>query len=174
MAEKHRPLTIKGIQAMLAGLLAVMLYVTAVRLPGQLAAREAAAPAAQSGSLVVRAVDVNTLESVEGAEVVILDTQQRYLTGTDGKTAPITVPIKRDTRFDQEVPKPWGEVSLIVYKEGYVPYAVFYLQVTANQQRNGPTVYLIPPKDTANKEAVSIIEGPKDDWVREIVRKYAP
>lgn len=175
MPPKQPTTAAKAVQAVFTGLLAILLYVAAIQIPARVQAIQAvSAPNAQSGSLVVRVVDVNTLKPIEGAEVVVPETQQRYPTGTDGKTAPITVPILRDTRFDELTAKPWGEISLLVYKQGYLPYAVFYLQVLPGVQRNGPTIYMIPPKDAASKDAISIIEGPTDDWVSEIVRKYAP
>ena len=163
------------LNAVTTALLAVLLYMAAVQLPAKFKQdAPAAAPPTPSGSLVARVLDVRNLSPIEGAVVVVPETGERYVTGTDGRTPVITVPLIKDVRFDKVSPKPWGEISLIAYKQGYLPYAVFYLQIHENQRRNGPNLYLIRPEDTAAKGAISIIEGPAQDWVQAIVEKYAP
>jgi hypothetical protein len=84
------------------------------------------------------------------------------------------VPVIRDTRYDAILEKPWGEISLIVYKDGFVPYALFYLQVLAGQTREGVKILLFEQGSTDSGEPFSIIEGPNRVWVNQLVKMYRP
>lgn len=111
---------------------------------------------------------------IAGAKVVILETGKTYETDENGNTEAIDVPVVRDTRFDGIIPKPWGEVSLIVYKEGFLPYALFYLQVAGGETRKGVKILLFENNSTGSAEPFSIIEGPNRVWVDELVKMYQP
>jgi hypothetical protein len=111
---------------------------------------------------------------ITGAQVVVLETGKTYTTDSSGNTGVIDVPVIRDDRFDDIIPKPWGEVSLIVYKDGFLPYALFYLQVAGGQTRNGVKVLLFENNSTGSAEPFSIIEGPNRAWVDELVNKFQP
>lgn len=131
------------------------------------------------GSSEAAKLTVNVLEGydetpITGAKVVILETGKVYETDQNGSTETIEVPVVRDTRFDGIIPKPWGEVSLIVYKEGFLPYALFYLQVAGGETRKGVKILLFEDNSTGNPEPFSIIEGPNRAWVDELVKMYQP
>lgn len=131
------------------------------------------------GSTGAAKLTVNVLEGydeapITGAKVVILETGKVYETDENGNTEIIEVPVIRDTRFDGIIPKPWGEVSLIVYKEGFLPYALFYLQVVGGETRKGVKILLFEDNSTGNPEPFSIIEGPNRAWVDELVKMYQP
>jgi hypothetical protein len=111
---------------------------------------------------------------IADAKVVILETGKTYATDASGNTGIIEVPVMRDTRFDKIIPKPWGEVSLIVYKDGFLPYALFYLQVLGGETRSGVKILLFEDNSTGNPEPFSIIEGPNRLWVDELVKRYQP
>jgi len=123
-------------------------------------------------SLVV--VEGRTESPIAGAKAVILETGKTYSTNENGETGVIEVPCIRDTRFDEMLPKQWGEVSLIVYKEGFLPYALFYLQVAENETRKGVKILLFENGSTGSAEPFSIIEGPNRAWVDALVKKYQP
>ena len=127
-----------------------------------------------TASFTVNVVEGYTDSPVKGAKVVIIETGKTFTTGPDGNTEVITVPYVRDTRFDSIIPKPWGEVSLIVYKEGFLPYALFYLQVSEDQTRKGVKILLFENNSTKSSEPFSIIEGPNRAWVDELVKMYQP
>lgn len=129
---------------------------------------------AGNAKLTVNVAEGYTDDPVTGARVVILETGKTYTTDAQGNTGIIEVPVIRDTRFDKIIPKPWGEVSLVVYKEGFLPYALFYLQVAGGQTRNGVKVLLFESNSTGNSEPFSIIEGPNRAWVDELVHKFQP
>jgi hypothetical protein len=70
--------------------------------------------------------------------------------------------------------KQWGEITLIVYKEGFVPYALFYLQVIGGQTREGVKILLFEEGQTESAQPFSIIEGPNRVWVDALVEMYRP
>ncbi len=124
--------------------------------------------------LTLKVVEGYTETPITGAKVVILETGKVYETDENGDTQVIEVPVIRDARFDGLIPKPWGEVSLIVYKDGFLPYALFYLQVTGGETRKGVKILLFENNSTGSTEPFSIIEGPNRLWVDELVKKYRP
>lgn len=124
-------------------------------------------------TLIPCVIDAHTEAPLEHAQVVVLETGKTYQTDATGHTPPIRVATSSDAHFQNILPKPWSEVSLIAYCDGYTPYAVFYLQVYPGQTRNGPNLYLFSDSGE-NAPPLSIIEGPDDAWVQELVRKYKP
>ena len=91
----------------------------------------------ETAALTLRVLEGYTESPIENASVVVLETGKTYKTNEEGMTDVIEVPVIRDTRYDAILEKPWGEVSLIIYKDGFVPYALFYLQVLDGQTREG-------------------------------------
>lgn len=130
--------------------------------------------ASGNAKFTVNVVEGYTDTPITGAKVVILETGKTYTTDENGNSGVIDVPVVRDTRFDGIIPKPWGEVSLIVYKDGFLPYALFYLQVIGGETRNGVKILLFENNSTGNSEPFSIIEGPNRLWVDELVKRYQP
>ena len=122
----------------------------------------------------VKVVEGYSDAPLSGAQVVVVETNEVYKTGKDGMTEVIAVPAMRDTRYDEIMPKPWAEVSLIIYKDGYIPYALFYLQVMEGQTREGVKILLFEEGTSGSSEPFSIIEGPNRAWVDALVEKYRP
>ncbi len=132
------------------------------------------AATADTAQLTLRVLEGYNESPIAGAKVVVLETGQTYETDQDGMTEVIKVPVVRDTRYDSILEKPWGEVSLIIYKDGFVPYALFYLQVIGGQTREGVKILLFEQGSTDSKEPFSIIEGPNRAWVNQLVEMYRP
>jgi len=129
---------------------------------------------AETAGLTLRVLEGYTESPITGASVVVLETGKTYTTDEKGMTDVIEVPVIRDTRYDAILEKPWGEVSLIIYKEGFVPYALFYLQVLGGQTREGVKILLFEQGSTDSEEPFSIIEGPSRAWVDQLVEMYRP
>ena len=127
-----------------------------------------------SAGLQLSVVEGFTETPIEDAAVIIVETGDIYYTDAEGNTDVIQVPFIRDTRYDDILEKPWGEVSLIVYKNGYVPYALFYLQVLENETRQGVKILLFSDDQTESDEPFSIIEGPNRVWVDALIDMYQP
>ena len=122
------------------------------------------------GSLQIEVASGTTFAPIEGAAVVIAETGESYKTGTDGKTPLIRVPIIENTTFSHILAMPWGEVTLIVYKDGYTPYVLFHTQVWENEARQGPRIFMF--EDDGSSQPFSIVEGPQRIWVNQLVEKF--
>jgi len=125
--------------------------------------------AASYGAFSPKVIDGQTGLPIEGAVVIVPEASLRQTTDLHGTTPePIRIPYNRTPSVLSE--KDWCEVTLLVYAEGYAPYALFYLQLRENTLRSGPTVMLFPHEGAA----FSIIEGPPQEWVEGLVEKYRP
>lgn len=129
---------------------------------------------ADTAKLTVNVVEGYTESPISDASVVVVETGNVYTTNSQGYTGVIEVPLVRDTRYDKILAKPWGEVTLIIYKDGFMPYALFYLQVIGGQTREGVKILLFEQGITDSNEPFSIIEGPNRIWVDELIKMYQP
>jgi hypothetical protein len=127
-----------------------------------------------TAKLTLRVLEGYTESPIAGASVVVLETGKTFTTNEEGMTDIIEVPVIRDTRYDAILEKQWGEVSVIIYKDGFVPYALFYLQVLGGQTREGVKILLFEQGSTDTEEPFSIIEGPNRAWVDQLVEMYRP
>ncbi|MGI5849197.1 MAG: hypothetical protein ACOX8Q_03875 [Christensenellales bacterium] len=127
-----------------------------------------------TAKLTVNVVEGYTETPIAGAKVVVVETGKVYDTDNKGNTGVIEVPYVRDTRYDDILSKPWGETTLIVYKEGFLPYALFYLQVINGETREGVKILLFEQNSAKSSEPFSIIEGPNRVWVDALVKMFQP
>lgn len=123
------------------------------------------------GYIQPQVVDGFTERPIEGATVVIPELQKKFKTNTQGLTPAIQVPIIEDLHYKSILPKPWGEITLIVYKEGYVDYVLFHTHVWENQSRKGPKILLFP-KSRGETDPMAIVESPHRLWVKQLVEKF--
>ncbi len=124
--------------------------------------------------LTVSVVEGYTETPLPDASVVVVETGKLYKTDAAGLTQVIEVPVIKDTRYDNILQKPWGEITLIIYKEGFIPYALFYLQVLEGQTREGVKILLFEHDKTQSNAPFSIIEGPNRIWVNSLVEMFQP
>jgi hypothetical protein len=71
------------------------------------------------GRLQVEVIDGRTMQPIDGAEVVIAETEQRMKTGKNGLTPWVDVPVIRDNRFRPIIAQLHGQLTAIAYKNGY-------------------------------------------------------
>ncbi|WP_245632780.1 carboxypeptidase-like regulatory domain-containing protein [Alicyclobacillus kakegawensis] len=69
--------------------------------------------------LRVRVIDGRTLQPLPGAEVVLVETEQRLRTGANGYTPWFDAPVIRNPRFRPLVAELHGQLTVIAYKNGY-------------------------------------------------------
>ena len=115
--------------------------------------------------------DGDTGEPVAGAVIVLPESGQQFTTDSSGKIGEVAVPIARDTRYDALVAQPWGEATLLVYKDGYAPYALFDYMILPGETREGPEIYLFKSSDST---PYSLVEGPNRTWVEALLDHYKP
>nr|NNM91441.1 hypothetical protein [Bacilli bacterium] len=71
------------------------------------------------GYLRVKVVDGRTFHPLNHAQVVLVETGERYRTDQRGLTPWIKAPVLRSARFSRLVDELHGQLSLIAYKTGY-------------------------------------------------------
>jgi hypothetical protein len=69
--------------------------------------------------LRIRVIDGRTERPIEGAEVVLIETEQRFRTGPDGFTPWMDAPVLRDPRYRPLVAELHGQLGAIAYRNGY-------------------------------------------------------
>lgn len=126
----------------------------------------------KTGYVSFSVMDGDTYEPLSDINIIVLETEKKYTTDKNGSSEKISVPIIYDTRFDNILKKNWGEITVVFYKEGYTPYALFYLQVMPDEFRENVEILMFGEKQSSDSSAFSIIEGPRRDWVNSVVEKY--
>lgn len=126
-------------------------------------------PSPAVGLMRVRVLDGYTDAPIEGAEVVIPETERRFLTDALGKTERIELPVMRDSEYDRLLPRADGRATVIVLCPGYTPYLLLYARVTPGKERE-PTVRLFP--DDGTLPVFTVIEAPPAEWAEALVEKY--
>ena len=124
------------------------------------------------GDIIPEVLDGMTMQPIEGAEVIVVETDKHVFTQADGKTPAIRVPIIEDAHFKDILKKPWGEITLIVHKEGYADYVLFHTQIWENERRQGPRILLFEADMEAAERPFVIVEGPQRLWVNELIKKF--
>jgi len=126
------------------------------------------------GVICVTVRDGFSEEALVGARIVIPELNKTYVTDENGSTGNISVPILPDARLDGIYPMVWGECTLLVYLEGYIPYALFHVAIWEHQARQGPNIYLFPKDDGADNQPFTVVEAPQRLWVEGLLEKFAP
>ena len=126
-----------------------------------------------SGAIIVQVQDGWEKTPIEGASVVIPEIGFSCTTDINGHTQRIAIePMQRDE--SDVLPKTWDEVTVLIYKAGYVESALFHVQIWSGQTRTGPVVYLFPITIGGNNLPFSLTEGPQRLWVSQLLDKYRP
>ncbi len=127
----------------------------------------------ETGTMTVRVYDALTGAALKNASVVVPEYDKSVKTGKNGSTGTLTLSVCRNAGLDALLPAGWGEITLLIYCEGYYPCAIFHVRVPEGGSRDGPYVYLLPDDGTL-MEPYSLIEAPPQDWVSALLGKYAP
>ncbi len=73
----------------------------------------------QTEKLRIEAIDGRTRQPIEGAEVVLIENEQRFVTGKNGLTQWFDAPVIRNPKYRPLVAELHGQLGVIVYKNGY-------------------------------------------------------
>ena len=67
--------------------------------------------------------------------------------------------------------KPWGELLLLIYAEGYTPTIYICTEIYQDMELQGPTIYMQKQK---SDEIQYIFDEPNLYWAKELIKKYTP
>lgn len=73
----------------------------------------------RTAKLRVHVIDGRTNRPLKGAEVVVIETEQRMRTDSNGYTPWIDAPVFRNPKYRPMIAELHGQLGLIVYKNGY-------------------------------------------------------
>lgn len=118
--------------------------------------------------------DGMTGDPIRGALIVVPDTGRSYTTDAKGQAGQIPVPCLSDSRFLSTCPQPWGETTLLIYKEGYLPCALLSLKILPGETRTGPEAVLFSEEQTGNAAPMVFHEAPPREWSEALIAQYAP
>lgn len=116
-------------------------------------------------------VDFDGNTPVSGAIVCIPETGKYYYTDSSGNTPIIEVSIVTDAYYDNICKRNFGEITVIVYKEGYADYILCNLCVKENQNRTNIKL-LIYKQYEGMPDFTPIVETPDETWLKELIEKY--
>ena len=136
-----------------------------------LLARSRQAPVAQ---LQAQVVDGQNKKPLAGCTVIIPEAGLTCTTDENGNTPVLTVPLLVNTAFDSILPQTWGEITLLVYRDSYLPYALFHTQVRPDCPREDLRIYLFAEDGSMAEQPFSVIEGPPREWVNGLLERFCP
>ncbi len=121
----------------------------------------------QKGGIKVEITDEHGV-AVCGAKVFVCEISQCFETGKNGQTSNMALPILPDKRFLEICKKDFGEVTLLVTKDGYCPTCVTGVIVRGDVTRLGPKVTL--KLGNENRHIADAIDA---SWLKRFCEKYS-
>lgn len=131
-------------------------------------------PTRATGHMKLTVVDAYSLRAVPNAQIILPEAGLSSVSDANGMAYLYGVPVRAPEGELGAVACDYGETTILVYAEGYLPFALFHAHVYENRMRNGPTLYLFPESTEDGLDVVSIIESPTEDWVKRLLDTYAP
>ena len=126
----------------------------------------------QSGRVQIKVLEANTLTPIDNATVCIIETRHYETTNKYGKTNLITVPILRNNNFDLSLTRNWGELTILVYKNGYSDNISFYNSIIPNTTRIDLIIYLSPITSSSDLSPTISVEEPNNNYIHRLIKLY--
>ncbi|MEG1559863.1 MAG: hypothetical protein RRY79_01915 [Clostridia bacterium] len=119
------------------------------------------------GYMRVTVLDGFSNAPIKGARVYIPELNLTAYTDDSGKTDILKIPIKKEAHYEVLLEQDYGITTVLVYKDGYTPYGLFYAHVIAGELRKGPNIYLFPYENGSSPFIV--IESPDEEWAEKLI-----
>ena len=139
---------------------------------GKKQTKQALTTISQSGKIQVKVLEANTFEPIDNATVCIIETRHYETTNKFGKTSFMNVPILRNNNFDISLFRNWGELTILVYKNGYTDNISFYNSIIPNTTRLDFVVYLSPITNAEDLSPNISVEKPNINYVNRLIQLY--
>lgn len=130
------------------------------------------ATAKDSAKIKIHVIEQNTGKPIDGATVCIIETRHYENTNKYGYTNLINVPIIRNTNFDMSHSRNWGELTILVYKNGYSDNITFYTSVIPNSTKVGVVIQLAPIISSEDNSPDISVESPNYSWTKQLIKLY--
>ncbi len=118
------------------------------------------------GGIKVEVLDEDG-NAISGAKVYVCEISECFETGKNGQTPNISLPVLPDTRFLEICKKDFGEVTILVTKDGYCPTCMTGVIVRSGVTRLGPKVVL-----KSGEEYRHVADGVDASWLKRFCEKY--
>ncbi len=126
------------------------------------------------GHMDICVYDAVTSAPIKDAYIVLPQSGQTYMSDGLGRVRAYGVPLDMEAILNKITLQPYGNVTLIAYKEGYIPCCIFYVQLYEDHVRNGPNIYMFAKSQDSTLGVTTFIESPSEAWVKALIDKYAP
>ncbi len=126
----------------------------------------------QSGKIQIEVIDDMSGKPVDGATICIIETRHYETTNKHGKTEFIDVPIIRNQNFDLSLERPYGEFTILVYKDGYADNLSFYNFIKPETTRIGIKIRLRNIINPDDAEPTITVNSPDITWSKALIKLY--
>ena len=125
-----------------------------------------------TAKVIIQVIDEFSNKPIDNATVCILETKHYENTNKHGLTNSIEVPIIRNSNFDLHLKRTWGELTILVYKNGYYDNISFYNNVYPNSTRVGLTIKLREIIYPEENNTIITTELPNKQWCETLIKLY--
>lgn len=127
----------------------------------------------QYGHISVYVVDAYTLVPLKNATIVLPDCGITTSSDKRGVALVSSIPIDMDSDFIRLTGASYGETTMIIYADGYLPCVWLKVHLHPSRIRNGPTIYMFP-KDSEVVPVTVFSEAPDDTLMQDFVERHRP
>ncbi len=124
----------------------------------------------ETASLKITLRDSFDASYIKDATVFVLETESYFKTDEKGQTGIINIPYERDARYDSTSSKNFMEITLLIYKEGYIDYILLHTAIYSGEVKN-KLVILDKKQDDLMSYYVFTDEA-NHTWIEKIIAKY--
>ncbi|MBQ7453120.1 MAG: hypothetical protein IJS68_02500 [Clostridia bacterium] len=127
---------------------------------------------AEYGSIIITVLEQGSLTPITNATVCVVETRKYYSTNNKGLTEKISVPILTNSNFDNSLKRNYGEITLLVYKNGYTSELSFGNIISPNTTRVGLIIFLTPIINPDDPDLNISSQNPDTSWATELYKLY--
>lgn len=125
------------------------------------------------GHISVYVVDAYTLAPMKNAKIVLPESGIEASCDSRGVALISSIPVDMDSPFIRLTGASYGEITMIVYAEGYLPCVWLKVHIYPSRIRNGPTIYMFPAGSEDVKVTV-FTEAPDDTLMQDFTERFRP
>ena len=126
----------------------------------------------QSGRIQIEVLDDLSGKPIDMASVCIIETRHYEKTDKYGKTGFIEVPILKNNNFDISLERPYGEFTILVYKDGYADNISFYNLIKPNTTKIGIKIRLRTIINAEDEFTTISVNPPDQHWSDALIKLY--